>query len=124
MIAEDKSLPGICKRIPGCFHEGVLNLSENGITSATGFPRRIRTIVSPCSTSVMKPDALLRKSVNAIVVGGIGAGAINKLNAQGVKVYRAFKGTVKTNLTYFENGSMPQFTLDHACGGHGGGCSH
>jgi len=68
--------------------------------------------------------ALDGKSVDAIVVGGIGAGAINKLNAQGVKVFRAFKGTVKTNLTYFENGSMPLLTLDHACGGHGGGCSH
>jgi len=68
--------------------------------------------------------ALNDKPVDAIVVGGIGAGAINKLNTQGIKVYRAFMGSVDTNLTYFKNGSMPQLTLDQACGGHGEGCSH
>jgi len=54
------------RRIPGCFHAGDLRVSsENGTTSATGFPRLRRIIVSPCSTSVMKSEALLRKSVNA-----------------------------------------------------------
>ena len=68
--------------------------------------------------------ALDGKMVDVIVVGGIGAGAINKLNGMGIKVYRAFMGSVDTNLTYFKNGSMPQLTLDQACGGHGEGCSH
>jgi len=33
--------------------------------------------------------ALAGKVVDAIVVGGIGAGAVNKLNNMGIKVYRA-----------------------------------
>jgi predicted Fe-Mo cluster-binding NifX family protein len=64
------------------------------------------------------------KQVDAIVVGGIGAGAINKLNAAGVKVYRAFQGSVQVNLTAFDNNQMPELTVQHACGGHGGGCGH
>ena len=42
--------------------------------------------------------ALDGKSVDAMVVGGIGAGAITKLNAMGVKVYAAAASTVKENL--------------------------
>jgi predicted Fe-Mo cluster-binding NifX family protein len=68
--------------------------------------------------------ALDGKSVDAIVVGGIGAGAINKLNQMGIKVYRAYQGTVQLNIEQFENNTMPEITIDQACGGHGGGCGH
>jgi predicted Fe-Mo cluster-binding NifX family protein len=68
--------------------------------------------------------ALGGKNVDAIVVGGIGAGAINKLNTMGIKVYRASKGTVKQNLELFKNSTMPEFTMEHVCGGHAGGCGH
>jgi len=64
------------------------------------------------------------KKVDAIVVGGIGAGAINKLNASGIKVYRAFRGSVQINMSAFESNQMPELTIQHACGGHGGGCGH
>jgi predicted Fe-Mo cluster-binding NifX family protein len=65
-------------------------------------------------------------SVDAVVVGGIGAGAIGKLNGLGVRVFRAAAGTVRENLSLFSAGSLPEMTVDHACGGHahGGGCSH
>ena len=66
--------------------------------------------------------ALDGKMVDAIVVGGIGAGAINKLNAMGIKVYRATKGTVQTNIGLFESCKMDEITIEHACGGHAGGC--
>jgi hypothetical protein len=67
-MADDKSLPSICKRALGCFQAGIFrDLPENGIISATGFPRRIRMSVSPCSTSLMKLDVFLRKSVTGIV---------------------------------------------------------
>jgi len=70
--------------------------------------------------------ALNGKKVDAIVVGGIGAGAINKLNMMGIKVYRAVQGTVKANMELFETNTMLEMSLDQACGGHGnaGGCSH
>jgi predicted Fe-Mo cluster-binding NifX family protein len=70
--------------------------------------------------------ALNGKAVDAIVVGGIGAGAINKLNALGIKVYRASQGTVKSNIELQQQGILPEMSAEHACGGHGhaGGCGH
>ena len=67
----------------------------------------------------LKPDA--------VVVGGIGAGAINRLNAEGVKVYRAAAETVQQNLDLLRENKLPELTLQHACGGHDGahgGCAH
>jgi len=68
--------------------------------------------------------ALGGKMVDIIVVGGIGAGAITKLNGMGIKVYKASKGTVHNNIELFENNTMPEITLEHACDRHAGGCGH
>jgi len=68
-------------------------------------------------------QALNGQSVDAIIVGGIGAGAINKLNMMGVKVFRAIAGTVQNNIDLFKSESIPELTLDHACNQHGG-CGH
>lgn len=68
-------------------------------------------------------QALNGKTVDAIVVGGIGAGAINKLNMMGIKVYQAIEDTIQKNIDLFNHESMPEITLDHACNQHGG-CSH
>ncbi len=65
-------------------------------------------------------------SVDAVVVGGIGAGALRGLQAGGVRVYRGVEGSVKENLTLIKAGRLPEFTFDQTCAGHGpqGGCSH
>jgi len=68
-------------------------------------------------------QALNGKTIDAIVVGGIGAGAINKLNMMGIKVYIAKEDTIQKNIELFNNQSMPEITLDHACNQHGG-CGH
>ncbi len=70
--------------------------------------------------------ALNHQTVDAIVVGGIGAGAIANLNSMGIKVYRAVAGTVKENLQLFKDNAMIEMTMNQACGGHGhgGGCGH
>ncbi|MBU1088136.1 MAG: NifB/NifX family molybdenum-iron cluster-binding protein [Candidatus Omnitrophica bacterium] len=68
--------------------------------------------------------ALDGKTVDAIVVGGIGAGAINKLNSKGVKVYRARQGTVKFNIDLFTDKKQTELKAEHGCAGHGGGCGH
>jgi len=70
--------------------------------------------------------ALDGNNVDAIVVGGIGAGAINKFNAMGIKVFKAESGTVKDNLSMISESKLPELTTDQACGGHrqSGGCSH
>lgn len=68
--------------------------------------------------------ALNGKKVDAIVVGGIGAGAINKLNEMGIKVFKALNGSVEENLGFFETSTLTEMTVKQACGGHEGGCNH
>ena len=58
--------------------------------------------------------ALNGHSVNAMVVGGIGAGAINKLNAMGVKVYAAAAPTVKENLGLVDRKKLQELSVN-AC---------
>jgi len=69
--------------------------------------------------------ALGGRKVDAIAVGGIGAGALMKLNAQGIQVYRAAQGTIRDNLSFVAKGILPEFDSRFTCSGHGdGGCAH
>lgn len=68
--------------------------------------------------------ALNSKKVDAIVVGGIGAGAINKLNGMGIRVYKALSPNVQGNIELFEKNTLPEMRIEHACSGHAGGCGH
>jgi predicted Fe-Mo cluster-binding NifX family protein len=70
--------------------------------------------------------ALGTSRVDAVVAGGIGGGALRKLLAAGLKAYRAVDGTVKENLELIKSGKLPEFSMNHTCGGHGGqgGCAH
>jgi predicted Fe-Mo cluster-binding NifX family protein len=68
--------------------------------------------------------ALDRRSVEAMVVGGIGAGAINKLNAMGVKVYAAAAPTVKKNLDLLIESRLQELSVYNACQAHQGECGH
>ena len=67
-------------------------------------------------------QALNGKTVDAIIVGGIGAGAINKLNMIGIKVYQAIEDTVQQNIERFTDNSISEISLEKACNQHGG-CS-
>lgn len=64
--------------------------------------------------------------VDAIVVGGIGGGALYKLNAAGMRVFQARQGTVAENMALFRADALPEYMPGHTCGGHGHshGCSH
>lgn len=64
------------------------------------------------------------RGVDAVVVGGIGAGAIRGLNAAGIKVYGAVGGTIKENLLLFKENKLPELSIFNACSGHQGGCGH
>ena len=66
--------------------------------------------------------ALDGKSVNAIVVGGIGAGAIVKLNAMGIKVFGAAAQTIKDNLSLLSENKLQELSVENSCRGHEGGC--
>jgi predicted Fe-Mo cluster-binding NifX family protein len=71
-------------------------------------------------------NALGGRPVDAVVAGGIGGGALRKLLAAGLKAYRAVDGSVKDNLELIQSAKLPEFNMNHTCGGHGGqgGCAH
>jgi len=70
--------------------------------------------------------ALNNQNVDAIVVGGIGAGALSRLNQLGIKVFQAQAPTVKENIEMLKAQILSEFTLSHCCSGHAhiGGCGH
>jgi predicted Fe-Mo cluster-binding NifX family protein len=68
--------------------------------------------------------ALDGHSVGAMVVGGIGAGAINKLNGMGVRVYAAGAPTVRENLDLLIENKLEELSVKNACRAHQGECGH
>jgi predicted Fe-Mo cluster-binding NifX family protein len=70
--------------------------------------------------------ALDNQKVDAIVVGGIGAGALTRLNQMGIRVHRSQAETVAANMGLFNTQSLPELTVQGCCGGHSkdGGCAH
>ncbi len=70
--------------------------------------------------------ALGGRSVDAVVVGGIGMGALMKLNTQNIRVFQASSGTVAENIALLKEGKIPEYRVENTCGGHGhgGGCAH
>ncbi len=70
--------------------------------------------------------ALDNQKVDAVVVGGIGGGALSRLNQSGIRVYQASAPMVKENVDMFLAAQLPEFSLSRCCGGHSesGDCSH
>jgi len=68
--------------------------------------------------------ALGGQTIEALVVGGIGGGALMKLNAMGVKVYEAGTPTVKENLELLRENKLQELAMDRSCRAHEGGCGH
>lgn len=70
--------------------------------------------------------ALNNQKVDAVVVGGIGGGALSRLNQSGIKVFQAQASTLKENIALLKTRNLPELTLSHCCPGHGhmSGCKH
>jgi len=70
--------------------------------------------------------ALNNQKVAAVVVGGIGAGALSRLNQLGIKVFQANAPTVKENIAMLKAQNLSELTMQHCCPGHGhmSGCGH
>lgn len=68
--------------------------------------------------------ALGGSQVDAIVVGGIGGGALAGLKRAGLTVYQACDGTVADNLACFAADELSELAADQVCGGHGHGHGH
>jgi predicted Fe-Mo cluster-binding NifX family protein len=67
--------------------------------------------------------ALANYKVDAIVVGGIGAGALSRLNQMGIKVYQALKGKIMDNLELFKQGKLTEISTS-SCHDHDHGHEH
>ena len=70
--------------------------------------------------------ALDGHGIKAVVVGGIGGGALQKLNAAGMRVFQAKSGTAGDNMKMLRASALAEFLQGDTCGGHahGHGCSH
>jgi predicted Fe-Mo cluster-binding NifX family protein len=62
------------------------------------------------------------ESIDAMLVGGIGRRAIDKLNRMGITIYRAIGGTVTENIEGLKNKELSELSPDESCAGHHGGC--
>ena len=70
--------------------------------------------------------ALDGHKVDAVVVVGIGAGALTRLQQSGIAVYQAKSESIVENIVLFATNHLPQFSLQGCCGGHlsDEGCTH
>ncbi len=66
-------------------------------------------------------DALAGSEIDALVVGGIGAGALMKVQAAGIRVFRASAATVGGCLDAFVKNEAEEIGPGGACGRHGHG---
>jgi len=64
-------------------------------------------------------NALAGKIVDVVVVGGMGARAVMKLNEGGIKTYRAIAGSVEEVIKHFKDGTLEEITIENACASHG-----
>ncbi len=70
--------------------------------------------------------ALAGARPEAVVVGGIGVGALRGLRSVGIKVYRCAGQTVADAVDSFKNGELPEIREEDTCAGHSSGhsCCH
>jgi predicted Fe-Mo cluster-binding NifX family protein len=68
--------------------------------------------------------ALAGEAVDGIVVGGIGMGALMKLQAAGITVFRAEHPTVAEAVSAYKDGSLQPVGHEGACAGHHGHHQH
>lgn len=68
--------------------------------------------------------AIDNQHVDAIVVEGIGGGALNRFNQMGIAVYQAKSKTVKENIALLKTQRLPQFLQSGCCSHHGEGCGN
>lgn len=58
------------------------------------------------------------KSIDAVVCGGMGGRAIQKLNEGGIRAYKAVVGTVADIAGQFKKGGLEEITVQNACSQH------
>jgi predicted Fe-Mo cluster-binding NifX family protein len=54
--------------------------------------------------------AIDNQKVDAMIVSGIGSGALTGLNRMGIRVYRSQAATIQENVVKFKNQELPELT--------------
>jgi len=60
------------------------------------------------------------RHIDAVLCGGMGARAVQKLNQGGIRAYQAVPGTVAVVLDQFAANRLAEITVDNACSQHQG----
>jgi len=63
-------------------------------------------------------QALGSKRIDAVLCAGMGARAVQGLNASGIKTYRVSQGLVSQVIKRVEQGSLEEITPENACSQH------
>jgi len=63
--------------------------------------------------------SLAGEQIDAMVVGGIGMGAVNRLTSANIQVYLAQSSTVGETIAELKAGNLRQVDANTACGHHG-----
>lgn len=63
-------------------------------------------------------NSLTDKKIDAVVCGGMGARAVQKLNQAGIKTFRALGGTVEQIIEKYKNGNLDEITVQNSCSHH------
>lgn len=58
---------------------------------------------------------------DGIVVGGIGAGALNKLTASNIKVFKTGYSNITETVNAYKGNTLEEMTLNSTCAGHSNG---
>lgn len=69
-------------------------------------------------------EALGGRAFDAIVVSGIGSGALSGLTRAGLKVYMAQGATILENVDKFESGELNEYDYYNVCSEHRHGHGH
>jgi len=118
-ITEDKGLQS-----PVSGHFGSAPLFAV-VDPETGAFRTITNLNAHHSHGACQPLATLAgEGVDAVVVSGIGAGALSKLQASGVRVFLSEQPTVEAVAAAFKTGTLRLATPATACAHHRHGQCH
>ena len=95
------------------------------VDSDSGVCRAVANTNQHHGHGMCAPLAALRgERIDAIVVGGIGAGAMGKLAVAGIPVHLARYATVRETVDALVAGTLPVMAPGLACGQHGHGGPH
>jgi predicted Fe-Mo cluster-binding NifX family protein len=63
-------------------------------------------------------DILTGQHIDAVVCAGMGVRAIQKLNEQGIRAYKASGNTVEEVIEKYRSNELEELTLENACNQH------